>query len=42
MGKTSAIRLPKYVKIKAFSPLTFPEKDDYYLQYLDYFCQETG
>ena len=39
-GKTSAIRLSKYVKIKVLSPLLFPGKTDYFLHYLGYFWQE--
>ena len=39
-GKTSAIRLSKYVKIKVLSPLFFPGKTDYFLHYLGYFWQE--
>ena len=34
-GKTSAIGLFKYVKIKALSP--FQEKRDFFLKYLSYF-----
>ena len=40
--KTSAVGLSKHVQIKALSPVPFPGKVDYLLQYLGYICPETG
>ena len=42
LWKILAIGLSKYAKIKVLSPLSFPEKYDYLMRYLDYFWQETG
>ena len=37
LWKTLAIGLSKYVKIKVLFPLSFSEKYDYLMRYLDYF-----